>query len=263
MTTRWVAAGRELGGPAAAHWISPEQEVAVSTVDPPGVFTSLAEIAREASTSKEMYAAICVAATLTVPGCDHASLMICRDGVYSTAAVSDSIARQIDKMQLALGIGPCLDAIEKCTAQIQTDLSADSRWPSLASRVLAETPVRGALSVRLPVDRERAGALSLFSDRANAFDERSVECALVLGAFATVATNAVAQGEDVASLRRGLASSRAIGKAIGMLMVSNDVSDDDAFGMLRRTSQETNVKLADVAADIVRQRSLPAARDSA
>jgi AmiR/NasT family two-component response regulator len=76
-----------------------------------------------------------------------------------------------------------------------------------------------------------------------------------LGAFATVATNAVAQGEDVASLRRGLASSRAIGKAIGMLMVLNDVSDDDAFGMLRRTSQETNVKLADVAADIVRTRS--------
>jgi AmiR/NasT family two-component response regulator len=115
--------------------------------------------------------------------------------------------------------------------------------------------VRGALSVRLPVDRERAGALNLFADRANSFDERSVECALVLGAFATVATNAVAQGEDVASLRRGLASSRAIGKAIGMLMVVNDVSDDDAFGMLRRTSQETNVKLADVAADIVRTRS--------
>jgi ANTAR domain-containing protein/GAF domain-containing protein len=246
--------------------LRPKQEVAVSThlrVDPPGVFASLADIAREAPASNEMYAAICVAATLTVPGCDHASLMIRRDGVYSTAAVSDSIARQIDKLELALGSGPCLDAIEECHAQIQTDLTTHSRWPSLANRVLAETPVRGALSVRLPLDRERAGALNLFSDRANAFDELSVECALVLGAFATVATNAVAQGEDVASLRRGLASSRAIGKAIGMLMVLNDVSDDDAFGMLRRTSQETNVKLADVAADIVRKRSLPAARDSA
>jgi transcriptional regulator with GAF, ATPase, and Fis domain len=252
-----------MGGSRAARYLRrlppiglhPGKEVAVSSVDPPVVFASLAEIAREASTPKEMYAAICVAATLTVPGCDHASLMICRDGVHSTAAVSDSIARQIDKLELALGSGPCLDAIEECTAQIQTDLTTDSRWPSLANRVLAETPVRGALSVRLPVDRERAGALNLFSDRANAFDERSVECALVLGAFATVATNAVAQGEDVASLRRGLASSRAIGKAIGMLMVLNDVSDDDAFGMLRRTSQETNIKLADVAADIVRKRS--------
>jgi hypothetical protein len=234
------------------------QEVAVlshSRVDPPVVFTSLAEIARDASTPKDLYAAICVAATLTVPGCDHASLMIRRDGVYSTAAVSDATARQIDKLELALGSGPCLDAIEECTAQIQADLTTSSRWPSLASRVLAETPVRGALSVRMPVDRARAGALNLFSDKPNMFDERSVECALVLGAFATVATNAAEQGEDAASLRRGLASSRAIGKAVGMLMVLNDVSDDDAFGMLRRTSQETNVKLADVAADIVRQGS--------
>src|ERR1700722_12957891 len=64
------------------------QEVAVlshSRVDPAVVFTSLAEIARDASTPKDLYAAICVAATLTVPGCDHASLMIRRDGVYNTA----------------------------------------------------------------------------------------------------------------------------------------------------------------------------------
>jgi ANTAR domain len=36
------------------------------------------------------------------------------------------------------------------------------------------------------------------------------------------------------------------------------VSDDAAFDILRRTSQDTNVKLADVAADVVRGRSRPA-----
>jgi hypothetical protein len=232
-------------------------------IDPPGVFMSLAEIARDASTPKEVYAAVCVAATLTVPGCDHASLMIRQDGGYSTAAVSDATAHQIDKFELALGSGPCLDAIEESTAQIETELTASGRWPSLASLVLAQTPVRGALSVRMPVDRARAGALNLFSDQPNVFDERSVECAVVLGAFATLAINAAAQGEDAASLRRGLASSRAIGKAVGMLMVLNDVSEDEAFGILRRTSQETNVKVADVAADIVRNRSLPAVNNGA
>jgi transcriptional regulator with GAF, ATPase, and Fis domain len=229
-----------------------------STVDLPGVFTSLADIARGASTPKEMYAAICVAATMTIPGCDHASLMIRHNGTFSTAAVSDAIAREIDKMELALGSGPCLDAIEERTTQIETNLTSDSRWPDLTSRVLADTPVRGALSVQLPVDRARIGALNLFSDTPHAFDERSIERALVLGAFATVATTAVAQVEDAASLRRGLATSREIGKAVGMLMVMNDVSDDDAFGVLRRTSQVTNVKLADVAADVVRTRNRPA-----
>jgi transcriptional regulator with GAF, ATPase, and Fis domain len=227
-------------------------------VDLPRVYTSLADIAREASTPKEMYAAICVAATLTIPGCDHASLMIRHNGAFSTAAISDAVAGHIDKLELALGSGPCLDAIEDGTAQIETNLTSESRWPDLTSRVLADTPVRGALSVQLPVDRARIGALNLFSDTPHAFDERSIERALVLGAFATVATNAVAQGEDAASLRRGLASSREIGKAVGMLMVLNDVSDDDAFDVLRRTSQVTNVKLAELAADVVRTRNRPA-----
>ena len=240
---------------AAQRMSRSEQEVEVSSPELPGVFTSLAEIAREASGPKEMYAAICVAATLTIPGCDHASLMIHQNGAFTTAAVSDAIARHIDKLELALGSGPCLDAIEERTPQIETNLTAGGRWPALSSRVLADTPVRGALSVRLSVDRARSGALNLFSDTPDVFDERSVEQAHVLGAFATVATNAVAQGEDAASLRRGLASSREIGKAIGMLMVLNDVSDDDAFALLRKTSQATNVKLADIAADVVRTRN--------
>jgi ANTAR domain len=234
------------------------REIAVSSrsyVDPPSVFTSLADIVTQGSTSKEMYAAICIAATLTVPGCDHASLMICRDGACSTAAVSDSVAHKIDKLELALGSGPCLDAIEKQTAQLEPDLTVGRRWPALAARVVAETPVRGAMSVRLPVDRAKVGALNLFSDTPEAFDDTSVQRAVVLAAFATLATNAAAHGEDAAALRRGLLSSRAIGKAVGMLMVLNDVSDDDAFDILRRASQDTNVKVADVAVDFVRGRS--------
>lgn len=226
-----------------------------SRVDLASVLTALADIVAQGSTPKEMYAAICVAATLMIPGCDHASLMLCRDGTCSTAAVSDSIAHQIDKLELALGDGPCLDAIEKQTAQIQSDLTAGSRWPDLAARVVAETPVRGAMSVQLPVDRAKVGALNLFSDTSDAFDNTSVERAILLAAFATVATNATARSEDVAALRRGLITNRAIGKAIGMLMVLNDVSEEDAFEILRRTSQATNVKVADIAVDFVRRRS--------
>ena len=54
----------------------------------------------------------------------------------------------------------------------------------MAARVVAETPVRGAMSIRLPVDRAKVGALNLFSDTANAFDNTSVERAIVLAAFA-------------------------------------------------------------------------------
>lgn len=225
-----------------------------SPVESPSVFTSLADIVTQGSTSKEMYAAVCVAATLTVPGCDHASLMIRRDDACITAAVSDPVAHTIDKLELALGCGPCIDAIEEETTQMATDLATEGRWPALAARVVAETPVRGAMSIQLPVDRGNVGALNLFSDVADAFDETSVEWASVLAAFATVAINAAAHGEDAAGLRQGLASNRAIGKAIGMLMVLNDVSDEDAFNILRRTSQDSNVKIADIAVEFIQRR---------
>jgi ANTAR domain len=258
---RWAAAERNANPlpPTGACLHRKSQETAVlprSSVDPASVFASLADIVTQGSTSKEMYAAVCVAATLMVPGCDHASLMISRDGACSTVAVSDPVAHKIDDLELALGCGPCLDAIEDRTAQIATDLTTGGRWPALAARVVAETPVRGAMSVQLPVDRAKVGALNLFSDTANAFDTTSIERANVLAAFATVATTAAANGEDAAALRRGLARNRVIGKAVGMLMVLNDVSDDVAFGILRRISQDSNVKVADVADDFLRHRSV-------
>ena len=47
-----------------------------ATADPTTVFAALAEIIYQGSDVAEMYAAICVAATLAVPGCDHASLLV-------------------------------------------------------------------------------------------------------------------------------------------------------------------------------------------
>ncbi|MGB6209765.1 GAF and ANTAR domain-containing protein [Mycobacterium sp.] len=226
-----------------------------SGVDPASVLTSLADIVRQGSTPKDMYPAICVAATLMVPGCDRASLMIRGDRAYSTAAATDAFAHKIDKLEQLLADGPCIDAIEEDTVQLESDLAAGNRWPALTERVVAETPVRGAMSIRVSLDRGEVGAVNLFSDTSNVFDDSSVERARVLAAFASVATSSAAHGEEAAALRRALASNRTIGKAIGMLMVLNEISADDAFGVLRRISQDTNAKIADVAADFIRRRS--------
>jgi hypothetical protein len=163
----------------------------------------------------------------------------------------------IDKLEIAVGEGPCLDAIEEDTAQIDPDLTAHSQWPKLAARLVAETPVRGAMGFRLLVDRHKVGALNLFSDTANVFDKESAERAIILVAFATTAAIGVVQGEQAATLRRGLASNREIGKAIGMLMVLNNISEEEAFDTLRRVSQDTNTRITDIAADVVRRHGRP------
>ncbi len=222
--------------------------------DPATVFTALAEIIYQGSDPTEVYAAICIAATLVVSGCDHASLLVCRDGNYVTVAASDSIAQRVDDFERSTGDGPCVDAIEEETPQIEPDLTKPCEWPKFARLLVAETPVRGAMGFRLLVNRRKTGALNLFSDTPNAFDSESAGQAVVLAAFASVAINAVAQGEDAATMRRGLVSNREIGKAIGMLMMLHGFSEDDAFTMLRRHSQHLNIKLADVARQIIKHR---------
>lgn len=53
-----------------------------------------------------MYAAICIAATLTVRGCDHASLLVRENDRYVTVGASDQLARHIDELERRAGDGP-------------------------------------------------------------------------------------------------------------------------------------------------------------
>lgn len=222
--------------------------------DPAAVFAALAEIIYQGSDAAQMYAAICIAATLTVRGCDHASLLVRESDRYVTVGASDGIAKQVDEMERRSGDGPCIDAIEEETPQIDTDLTSPSLWPKLAATLVEETPVRGAMGFRLLVDKRKGAALNLFSDTPNLFDAESAGRAAVLASFASVAINAVAKGEDATSLRRGLLSNREIGKAVGMLMMLHEMSEDQAFDLLRRHSQALNIKLAEVARAVIENR---------
>jgi transcriptional regulator with GAF, ATPase, and Fis domain len=244
-----------------ANEVDKRSDGAPAAADPSTVFAALAEIIYQGSDSNEVYSAICVAATLIVAGCDHASLLVQRNGRYVTVGASDRIAQRIDDMERSVGDGPCVDAIEEETPQIETDLTTPCQWPKLAARLIEETPVRGAMGFRILVDRRKSGALNLFSDKPNVFNTESAGQAIVLASFASVAINAVAQGEDVATLRRGLLSNREIGKAVGMLMLLHGVSEREAFDVLRRYSQDLNIKLADVARTVVEHRGKPMFND--
>lgn len=221
------------------------------TADPATVFTALAEIIYQGTDAAQMYAAICVAATLVVPGCDHASLMVKRGDRYVTVGATSRLAHRIDDLERSAGDGPCIDAIEEEAPQIEPDLTKPNQWPNFAARLVAETPVRGAMGFRLLIDKRKAAALNLFSETPNLFDTEAAGRAAVLASFASVAINAIAHGEDATSLRRGLLSNREIGKAVGMLMMLHGMNEDDAFDLLRRHSQSLNIKLADVARKVI------------
>jgi hypothetical protein len=216
-------------------------------------FRALSEIVYSGESFDSVYEALCHSAVEFVDGCDHASLMLRRRGRNETVASSDEIARRIDEVERERGEGPCLDAMDESEPDqhICTDLTNGCQWPGLAEQIMAETGVKGMAGFRIRQDGQKVGALNVFSDTTGALTQTSLDQAIMLTSFASVALAALDRGEEATTLRRGLESNREIGKAIGLLMAMHGIDDDQAFQMLSKLSQEMNVKLAQVASQVI------------
>ena len=62
---------------------------------------------------------------------------------------------------------------------------------------------------------------------------------------------------EAANLKRALEHSRDIGAAVGVLMAFHKVPQDEAFELLRRTSQDQNRKLYALAREVIATGELP------
>jgi hypothetical protein len=132
----------------------------------------------------------------------------------------------------------------------------DPRWPSLGDRP-TESGVESAVSYRLTPsspdgDSSVVGSLNAYGSSPNAFDAEAREIGFVLAAHASVAAGAMREREAVEEmsdhLREALLSRDVIGQAKGILMERLRVTPEEAFDVLRRSSQQLNVKLREVAA---------------
>lgn len=216
-------------------------------------FRAMAEVVYSGESYDSVYDTLCRSVVEFVDGCDHASLMMRRNGRNVTVAATDAIASRVDELERSLGEGPCLDALDESEPDqhLCPDLTRPVKWHALAAQVMAESPVRGMAGFRIRQDGQKVGALNIFSDTPDALTEHSLDQVVMLTAFASVAMAALDRGEEATTLKRGLRSNREIGKAIGLMMAMHDIDDDQAFEMLSKVSQEMNIKLAEVAARVV------------
>lgn len=98
---------------------------------------------------------------------------------------------------------------------------------------------------------QTAGALNIFGVEPNAFDSEAEGVGSVLAAPAAAAILASRQGEQ---LRSALTNRDVIGQAKGIIMERVNVDAVRAFEMLRERSQTGNVKLVDVARQVLETR---------
>lgn len=235
---------------------------AVPVSEPEHLADLFATVAREleaADDPEETRKIIARRAVELVPGCGYAGIsLIRRNGSISTVAPTDDVTARVHAIQAELGEGPCLSAITDHVVYQVDDLRHDDRWPRFTRRVAAESPVVGLLSFRLFTSGDTTGALNLYADEPHAFDVHSRAVGTVLAAHAAIAMASAREREYAENLEIALQKSRRIGIAIGIVMQSEKLTEDQAFAYLVDVSQRLNRKLRDVAEVVVEAGGIPA-----
>ncbi|EOD65157.1 ANTAR domain-containing protein with unknown sensor [Amycolatopsis vancoresmycina DSM 44592] len=204
------------------------------------------------------------AAVHVVAGADLVSItLLAADGSFFTPVETTPVANVLDQVQYRSGQGPCLSAALPSGPGyvISEDLRDDDRWPSFATAATGHG-LRSIISTALqPADGGGVvgGALNLYSREPGGLDVADRHSALLLATHASLAI-AHAQTAELAALerlnlRRAVSSRDVIGQAKGILMQRQGITAEAAFDLLRKTSQDLNVKLVDLAKTLADRRS--------
>ncbi|HLK01929.1 MAG TPA: GAF and ANTAR domain-containing protein [Streptosporangiaceae bacterium] len=180
------------------------------------------------------------------------AVMMRPNGRLVTAACSDPLVEKIDQTQYQLGNGPCLHALRDVEVVSVSDTAAEGRWPEFQARA-AQAGIRSCLSV--PFGTAAKAAVNFYSRTAGAFGEREMRRA---AEFADEASGALAVAERLAALadtnvqlRASMATRTIIDTAIGIMIEREHRTREQAFDELKSASQNSNVKLRELAARIV------------
>ena len=189
----------------------------------------------------------------TIDHADGAGVSLVNDYLIQTVAATSDLQRQMDDLQTAAAEGPCLEAIRDPETRVVRidDLSSEVRWPRYCRAAWA-LGVASKIAFVLDVEREVLGALSLYAIRPSAFDSEDETIGCI---FANHAAVALANAQTYAAsqlkaeqLQEALHSRDLVGRAKGILMERDGLTEDEAFARLRRIAMNLNVKLRDVAA---------------
>ncbi|MFJ9147925.1 GAF and ANTAR domain-containing protein [Streptomyces sp. NPDC102270] len=193
---------------------------------------------------------IAASAVRLVDGCDAAGILAVRKGRAVTLSACGELVEASDRLQGELAEGPCFDLAARADGvngervfRIPDITEPQPSWPRFgaAARDLGIGSMTGVLLYTHDAD---FGALNLYSRRPGAFGKDIETAGWLLASHAAVA---LADARTIDQLEEAMETRHAIGEAMGILMERHKLSEDDAFNVLRRISQQHNIKLRDVA----------------
>lgn len=186
----------------------------------------------------------------TLAGTVGAGVTLVRDHHKVTAAASDELVGRADALQYEMDEGPCLAAVRTGETIRIDDMQTDDRWPRWTAAV-QPLGMRSSLSTPLLARAHALGAMKVYSRRIANYGEHDVT---VLQLFATQAGILLANVQSYEDsqrvseqLREALLSRDVIGQAKGIMMARHGLDEQRAFAHLVRLSQESHLKLRELA----------------
>jgi putative methionine-R-sulfoxide reductase with GAF domain len=237
----------------------PDGSCLVSGHTPPhGIATSAtAELQELLLATEDITAFLDQLATLAVtvlPADTSCGITLRRDHGAMTVASSDTRASQVDEIQYGHDEGPCLHSLHTGEVVVVDDLAADDRWGAYQMPALGHG-VRSSLSLPLRTNGQVLGALNIYATTPHVFGPQEQ---LAARRFADEASRVLALAVRIAErtemsehLQTALASRAVIDQALGIFMGQNGCTADEAFDVLRTISQNRNIKLRDIAAEMI------------
>ncbi|MFH9014129.1 GAF and ANTAR domain-containing protein [Streptomyces sp. NPDC017943] len=189
-------------------------------------------------------------ATELVEGCDAAGILLLHGTRVESLAPTHDLVVRSDRLQERLAEGPCFDAARAGTGdrvfRIADVTTERTRWPAYAAGA-SELGLGSMMGFLLYTEDEEFGALNFYAKRPGSFSEDSETAGWLLASHAAVAFSSA---RSHAQMEQAMATRHTIGEAMGILMGSHHLSEEQAFDVLRRYSQEKNVKLREVARQV-------------
>jgi GAF domain-containing protein len=183
-------------------------------------------------------------------------MLMSGDVTQGSVCTTNEVSALIERLQFALGEGPCLDAFHQDRPVLEPDLAhpVAARWLAFSGPAI-EAGVRAIFGFPLRVGAVRLGALNLYCDEPRRLTDDQHADALVMAdvvAQAVLALQAdAAPGTLAVALEMGADFHYVVHQASGMVAAQLDVSVGQALIRLKAYAFGNGRPLAEVAEDVV------------
>ena len=214
---------------------------------------TLTAVAREIHTPRDLDSTlqtIVQVAARSLQNVDHVGITLSHsDGEMETKAATDDFVWQLDRLQYDLGEGPCVHAMETAKVVRVENAKDDPRWPHFMKPAV-EMGLRSQLGIQLYADEHTLGGLNMYSTSADTIDPHVEHLAELFAQHASIALGRAQREEH---LHDAITSRQLIGQATGIVMERYQLNETRAFDYLIRVSSHSNIKVRDVAQELVDQ----------